>query len=307
MRRPSSQRKNGARAGRTNKERTASRVRATDATRPISGSISDGSIVFVNNRFSSWNRSVQLSSGRPRAAYPAMMMPSIISASSPKAKSDMATSRVWLSTQARDALLLFDWIVGMPAFERLIDLVDELLAITPRRHAAFRGPRAFPITASSVRSTARGDRAPRARARRQQVVWNLLANAVKFSPKEGVVGIRVGRVDSDLQLTVVDNGAGIAVDSLSLMFESFRQFEGGTRERMEGWASGSRSRNTSWNCTEAPSRRVAPDPARARRSPSARPSAPSSRRPSGSRRCRQRSRRQTRSRRRLGSMASAFS
>ena len=73
------------------------------------------------------------------------------------------------------------------------------------------------------------------------MVWNLLANAVKFSPKEGVVGIRVGRVDSDLQLTVVDNGAGIAVDSLSLMFESFRQFEGGTRERMEGWASGSRS------------------------------------------------------------------
>jgi signal transduction histidine kinase/CheY-like chemotaxis protein len=64
--------------------------------------------------------------------------------------------------------------------------------------------------------------------RLQQVVWNLLANAVKFSLKEGVVGIRVGRAASDLELTVVDNGAGIAADFLPHVFESFRQFEGGT-------------------------------------------------------------------------------
>jgi signal transduction histidine kinase/CheY-like chemotaxis protein len=64
--------------------------------------------------------------------------------------------------------------------------------------------------------------------RLQQVVWNLLANAVKFSPKEGVVGVRVGRVESDLELTVVDNGAGIAAEFLPHVFESFRQFEGGT-------------------------------------------------------------------------------
>jgi hypothetical protein len=75
-------------AATANKDRTASPVRGTDAMRPSSGSISDGGIVFVNRRFSIWNRRVQLSSGRPRAAYPAMKMPSIIPASRPKAERD---------------------------------------------------------------------------------------------------------------------------------------------------------------------------------------------------------------------------
>jgi signal transduction histidine kinase/ActR/RegA family two-component response regulator len=64
--------------------------------------------------------------------------------------------------------------------------------------------------------------------RLQQVVWNLLANAVKFSPKGGVVGVRVGRVDSDFELSVADDGAGIAPEFLPHVFETFRQFEGGT-------------------------------------------------------------------------------
>lgn len=64
--------------------------------------------------------------------------------------------------------------------------------------------------------------------RLQQVVWNLLANAVKFSPKEGIVSVHVGRVESDLELTVTDSGAGIAADFLAHVFESFRQHEGGT-------------------------------------------------------------------------------
>jgi signal transduction histidine kinase/ActR/RegA family two-component response regulator len=64
--------------------------------------------------------------------------------------------------------------------------------------------------------------------RLQQVVWNLLVNAVKFSPKEGVVSVRVGHVESDLEVTVVDSGAGIAAEFLAHVFESFRQYEGGT-------------------------------------------------------------------------------
>jgi signal transduction histidine kinase/ActR/RegA family two-component response regulator len=64
--------------------------------------------------------------------------------------------------------------------------------------------------------------------RLQQVVWNLLANAVKFSPKEGIISVHVGRVESDLELTVTDSGAGIAADFLAHVFESFRQHEGGT-------------------------------------------------------------------------------
>jgi signal transduction histidine kinase/CheY-like chemotaxis protein len=63
--------------------------------------------------------------------------------------------------------------------------------------------------------------------RLQQVVWNLLVNAVKFTPKNGIVKVRVRRVESDLELTVEDNGAGIAPEFLPHVFESFRQSDGG--------------------------------------------------------------------------------
>jgi signal transduction histidine kinase/ActR/RegA family two-component response regulator len=59
--------------------------------------------------------------------------------------------------------------------------------------------------------------------RLQQVVWNLLANAVKFTPKSGLVGVRLRRVESDVELTVEDNGQGIAATFLPHVFESFRQ------------------------------------------------------------------------------------
>ncbi len=62
--------------------------------------------------------------------------------------------------------------------------------------------------------------------RLQQVAWNLLANAVKFTPKDGVVHVRVRRVESELELTVEDNGAGIAPEFLPHVFERFRQADG---------------------------------------------------------------------------------
>jgi CheY-like chemotaxis protein len=64
--------------------------------------------------------------------------------------------------------------------------------------------------------------------RLQQVAWNLLANAVKFTPKCGRVRIQLRRVESDLVLTVEDSGEGIAPDFLPHVFESFRQSDGST-------------------------------------------------------------------------------
>jgi signal transduction histidine kinase/ActR/RegA family two-component response regulator len=61
--------------------------------------------------------------------------------------------------------------------------------------------------------------------RLQQVVWNLLANAVKFTSKNGLVRVQVRRVESSLVLTVEDNGVGIAADFLPHVFDSFRQFD----------------------------------------------------------------------------------
>jgi signal transduction histidine kinase/CheY-like chemotaxis protein len=59
--------------------------------------------------------------------------------------------------------------------------------------------------------------------RLQQVVWNLLTNAVKFTPKGGRLHIELRRVDSDLELVVEDTGIGIAPEFLPHMFDSFRQ------------------------------------------------------------------------------------
>jgi signal transduction histidine kinase/CheY-like chemotaxis protein len=59
--------------------------------------------------------------------------------------------------------------------------------------------------------------------RLQQVVWSLLANAVKFTAKNGLVRVRLRRVNSDLELEVEDDGEGIRAEFLPHVFESFRQ------------------------------------------------------------------------------------
>ncbi len=59
--------------------------------------------------------------------------------------------------------------------------------------------------------------------RLQQIVWNLLTNAVKFTAKDGAIHITLRRVESDIELVIVDNGIGIAADFLPHVFETFRQ------------------------------------------------------------------------------------
>jgi PAS domain S-box-containing protein len=66
-------------------------------------------------------------------------------------------------------------------------------------------------------------------ARFQQVVWNLLDNAVKFSPEGGRVAIRLLQTESDLELWISDQGRGISPDFLPYVFEPFRQEHAGTK------------------------------------------------------------------------------
>jgi signal transduction histidine kinase/ActR/RegA family two-component response regulator len=59
--------------------------------------------------------------------------------------------------------------------------------------------------------------------RLQQVVWNLLINAVKFTPRQGRVQIHLQRVNSHVEIVVSDTGQGIAPDILPFVFDRFRQ------------------------------------------------------------------------------------
>ncbi|MEG4395867.1 response regulator [Microcoleus sp. BROC3] len=59
--------------------------------------------------------------------------------------------------------------------------------------------------------------------RLQQVIWNLLTNAIKFTPRGGRVEIRLQRLDSEVELAVTDTGIGIAANFLPYVFDSFRQ------------------------------------------------------------------------------------
>jgi signal transduction histidine kinase/CheY-like chemotaxis protein len=59
--------------------------------------------------------------------------------------------------------------------------------------------------------------------RLRQVVWNLVSNAIKFTPAGGQVQVRLERVDSHVDLIVSDTGAGIDPAFLPFVFERFRQ------------------------------------------------------------------------------------
>jgi signal transduction histidine kinase/CheY-like chemotaxis protein len=59
--------------------------------------------------------------------------------------------------------------------------------------------------------------------RLQQVVWNLLANAIKFTPSGGRVEVRVERANAALQVCVSDTGQGISPEFLPFIFDRFRQ------------------------------------------------------------------------------------
>ncbi len=72
------------------------------------------------------------------------------------------------------------------------------------------------------------------RIRIQQVVWNMVSNAVKFTPKGGQVHVTLSREASSFQIQVSDTGQGISPDLLPHVFDRFRQGNSSMRRRFAG-------------------------------------------------------------------------
>jgi signal transduction histidine kinase/CheY-like chemotaxis protein len=71
-------------------------------------------------------------------------------------------------------------------------------------------------------------------ARLRQIAWQLLSNAVKFSPRDSVVEIAVDRFGQDARLIVRDDGPGIDPQFLPRVFERFTQADPSTTRRTGG-------------------------------------------------------------------------
>ncbi|WP_254509237.1 ATP-binding response regulator [Anatilimnocola floriformis] len=92
---------------------------------------------------------------------------------------------------------------------------SALIAVLPAAQA--RGMRIQKMLDTST-GTINGDP-----ARLQQVVWNLVNNAVKFTQKGGKVEVTLRRINSHVEIVVADNGPGIAPELLPSIFDRFRQ------------------------------------------------------------------------------------
>jgi PAS domain S-box-containing protein len=102
--------------------------------------------------------------------------------------------------------------------QNAIDVVTPAADAKGVRLEAVLDPRASPVSGDPERL--------------QQVFWNLLSNAVKFTARGGRVQIRLGRIDSHVEVSVADTGIGIAPEFLPHVFERFRQADASiARER----------------------------------------------------------------------------
>jgi len=70
--------------------------------------------------------------------------------------------------------------------------------------------------------------------RLRQIVWNLLTNAVKFTPPGGKVDVALKRRNDDVEIRVADSGAGIGPDFLPYVFQPFRQAETSNTRSISG-------------------------------------------------------------------------
>jgi signal transduction histidine kinase len=70
--------------------------------------------------------------------------------------------------------------------------------------------------------------------RLRQVFWNVLSNAVKFTPAEGSIAVSAVRDGDDIRVDVTDTGVGIPSDFLPFVFDRFRQADSSDTRTYQG-------------------------------------------------------------------------
>ena len=71
-------------------------------------------------------------------------------------------------------------------------------------------------------------------ARLQQVFWNILSNAVKFTPRSGRINVSTSMSAAEVAVHITDTGAGIRTEALPFIFDRFRQADASTTRRYRG-------------------------------------------------------------------------
>jgi signal transduction histidine kinase/ActR/RegA family two-component response regulator len=107
-----------------------------------------------------------------------------------------------------------------PVVAAAVDAVRPAAEAKGLRLQTVLDPRAGPVTGDPDRL--------------QQVVWNLLMNAVKFTPKGGRVQVHLQRVNSHVEIVVTDTGQGIAPEILPFVFDRFRQADSSSTRAFSG-------------------------------------------------------------------------
>lgn len=111
-----------------------------------------------------------------------------------------------------------------------VDVQDVVkAAVASVRHSADMKNLRMQVVLDPLAGPVRGDP-----ARLQQCFWNLLSNAVKFTPKGGKIQVTLERVNSHLEVCVIDSGQGIKPEFLPHLFERFRQADASTTRRQGG-------------------------------------------------------------------------
>jgi signal transduction histidine kinase len=145
---------------------------------------------------------------------------------------DAIERNAWLQSRLIDDLLDTSRIAtGKLHFEPKptdLNVVVKAAVDTVRTNAASRGID-LSINLAPISLVVMGEP-----VRLQQIAWNLVSNAIKFTDPGGKVNVKTGLNGNEAHLEVVDNGVGIEAEFLPHVFDRFRQADGSTSRRHGG-------------------------------------------------------------------------